>query len=199
MDVIYRGAEAVLYKDQYLDIPVIRKERKPKKYRIKDIDKKIRTHRIKKEARMMSKARKAVKTPYIFQINQETTTLTMEKVNGKTLKERIKEKEENPEEIGKEIGRLIKKLHNEDITHNDLTTSNMIRSRDGDIYFIDFGLAENTEKVEDKAMDLLVFKKMLKSTHWKNTQKIWRNLKEQYGEGRILEKLKEIEARGRYT
>lgn len=199
MNAIYKGAEAVLYKDEYLGIPVIKKERKPKEYRIEEVDKKIRTNRIKKEARMMKKARKAVKTPYILQIDQETTTLTMEEINGKTLKERIKKKEEEPKEIGKEIGRLIKKLHGEDIIHNDLTTSNMIRGKDGDIYFIDFGLAGNTEKVEDKAMDLLVFKKMLKSTHWENTEKIWRNLKKKYGEEKTLERLKEIEGRRRYT
>ncbi len=183
MNVIYRGAEAILYKDEYLDIPVIKKERKPKEYRVKEIDKKIREHRIKKEARMMKKSRKSVKTPYILQIDPETTTLTMEEINGETLKERIKNRQENAEEVGKEIGELIKKLHEQNITHNDLTTSNMIRGKDGEIYFIDFGLAEDTEKVEDKAMDLLVFKKMLKSTHWEDTEKIWKNLKEQYGKG----------------
>lgn len=199
MNIIYRGAEAVLYKDKYLDIPVVRKERKSKKYRLKGIDEKIRKHRVKKESRMMKKSREAVKTPYILEVDPETSTITMEEIQGKTLKERIKEGKEDIEETGKELGKIMKKLHGKNIVHNDLTTSNMIRDKEGHIYFIDFGLAEDTEKTEDKAMDLLVFKKMLKSTHWKEVEKIWRNLKKQYGEGKILDRLKEIEERGRYT
>lgn len=198
MELIYRGAEAVLYKDTYLDIPIVRKKRKKKDYRTEKIDERIRKGRTKKEARRLKEARKSVKTPYVFQVDPENSDLLIEYIEGETLKERIKKGKEKPKETGEEIGRLIKGLHEIDLVHNDLTTSNMIR-KNGEIYFIDFGLSEKSSKIEDKAMDLLVFKKMLKSTHWKEMEEIWKGLAEEYGEKSVLGKLEEIERRGRYT
>lgn len=197
MDVVYRGAEATLYRKKYLDIPVIKKERKPKKYRIREIDDIIRKERIKKEVKMIKKAREVAKTPHTLQVNLEDHSITMEEIKGSTIKKRIEKNQENPTELGKEIGQIIKKLHNKNITHNDLTTSNMIR-KNGEIFLIDFGMAENTHRVENKAMDLLVLKKMLKSTHWKVDQEIWKNVKKGYRDEKTIKKLKEIEERARY-
>ncbi len=198
METIYKGAEATLYRNTYLGQKTIEKERKPKKYRIEELDKKIREKRTISEARMIKKARKAVKTPYIFGIDPEKSKITMEEIEGETLKKRIEKEKEDEEKTGKEIGGLLKKLHSLDIVHNDLTTSNIIR-KDNELYFIDFGLSEKTSKTEDKAMDLLVFKKMLKSTHWKQFKEIWSNLKEEYGNKKVLNRLKKIEKRARYT
>ncbi len=198
MDIIYKGAEATLYKGEYLGYQTVEKERKPKKHRIEKMDRTIRERRTKNEAKMIKKAREAVNTPYIFRIDPEKSKITMEYIKGQTLKERIKQGKENPEKIGRKIGKLVKNLHELDITHNDLTTSNIIR-KDNELYFIDFGLAENTKKTEDKAMDLLVFKKMLKSTHWKQFKDIWENLKKEYGKKHVLKRLKKIEKRARYT
>lgn len=197
MEVIYKGAEAVLSRDNYLGIDVINKERKRKRYRIKKIDNLIRKQRTKKEVKMTQEARKALKSPYILRVSPSSYIIVFEEIKGETLKERIKKGKEEPEEIGKELGKEIKSLHDINIVHNDLTTSNIIR-KDSELYFIDFGLSEKTNKVEDKAMDLLVFKKMLKSTHWENMGRIWSNLKEEYDEERILDRLKEIEGRTRY-
>lgn len=197
MKTIYEGAEATLETGKYLDIPVVKKERKPKKYRIKEIDEKIKKERIKKEVKMLKKARKCIKTPYVLKTELRDFSITMEKVKGKTLKERMLKKKEEPLKLGKELGEILKKLHSQDIVHNDLTTSNMIREK-GEIYLIDFGMAEKTHRTEDKAMDLLVFKKMLKSTHWKTMNKVWRNLKEKYSDKTVLDKMQEIEKRARY-
>lgn len=198
MNIIYKGAEATLYKDKYLGINTVNKERKPKNYRIEQIDNIIRKQRTKKETKMTKKARKAVNTPYILKVNPTSYTITMEEIKGQTLKKRIKKNKEDPEKIGKELGKKIMALHNLNIVHNDLTTSNIIRYKNK-LYFIDFGLAEKTEKTEDKAMDLLVFKRMLKSTHWEEIKQIWDNLKETYKEKEVLKQLKEIEGRARYT
>jgi len=198
MDIIYKGAEATLYKDEYLGYTTVEKERKPKKHRIEELDKTIREKRTKNEVKMIKKAREAVNTPYIFSIDPENSKITMEYIEGQTLKERIKKGKEDPGEIGKKIGELIKNLHGLNIVHNDLTTSNIIR-KDNELYFIDFGLTENTKKTEDKAMDLLVFKKMLKSTHWKQFKEIWENLKKQYDKKNVLNRLRKIEKRARYT
>ncbi len=198
MEIIYKGAEATLYKNNYLGFKTVEKERKPKKHRIKELDDTIKKRRTLNESKMMRRSRKAVKTPYIFQVDTEKSNIIMEYIEGETIKERIKKGKEKPSKIGKEIGKLIKKLHKENIVHNDLTTSNIIRKEE-ELYFIDFGLSEKTKRIEDKAMDLLVFKKMLKSTHWKEFNEIWENLKKEYNKKRILSKMRKIEKRGRYT
>ncbi len=195
MELIYRGAEAVLYKSKYLSYPSVIKKRIRKAYRIKEIDEKVRNERIKREALMLNEVKKIIKAPYVFDVDLKEKTITMQYINGKKLKKII---DKAPEEYGKKIGLMVKKLHKNNIIHNDLTTSNMIE-KDGEIYLIDFGLASKSKRIEDKAVDLLVLKKMLKSTHWKNFEKIWKNILKAYKNKEVEKKLEEIEKRARYA
>ncbi|NCC71016.1 Kae1-associated serine/threonine protein kinase [bacterium] len=55
-------------------------------------------------------------------------------------------------------------LHNNDIIHGDLTTSNMIFNN-GKLFFIDFGLSIISKKIEDKAVDIHLFRQNFESTH----------------------------------
>ena len=72
----------------------------------------------------------------------------------------------NIKNISRNIGESIAKLHNCGIIHGDLTTSNLILEIDK-IVFIDFGLGKNSDLVEDKGVDLLVFKKAISGIHYK--------------------------------
>ncbi|RPD60737.1 hypothetical protein L227DRAFT_501231 [Lentinus tigrinus ALCF2SS1-6] len=68
------------------------------------------------------------------------------------------------------IGTEIAKMHQADIIHGDLTTSNMMlrhpSSRKGlQLVLIDFGLAYTSTLVEDKAVDLYVLERAFSSTH----------------------------------
>jgi N6-L-threonylcarbamoyladenine synthase/protein kinase Bud32 len=78
-----------------------------------------------------------------------------------------------------------------------LTTSNMIY-HDGKICLIDFGLGNVSRKVEDKATDLLLFKKSLNANHSKNFEKLWANTLKGYTNKENLERLEIAEKRGRY-
>jgi Kae1-associated kinase Bud32 len=68
------------------------------------------------------------------------------------------------------------------------------------IYFIDFGLGFISKKIEDKATDLLVFKKTLLSN--KKTKKYWEEIIEGYKKEaknpEIISKIEGIEKRARY-
>lgn len=78
-------------------------------------------------------------------------------------------------DLMKQIGEKIAILHNNDIIHGDLTTSNILiksidfnnlkTSLDFTLYFIDFGLSFQRNTVEDKAVDLYVLEKAFLSTH----------------------------------
>jgi len=198
MRLIYKGAEAELWESSYLNFPVILKKRIKKSYRIKELDERIRKERNRREALMLAEARASVNTPHVLGIDLEKNVIIMEYLKGKTIKELFLSKHANKKKISKEIGVLVKKLHDTNIIHGDLTTSNMIKTTKG-IYFIDFGLSYKSNKTEDKAVDVLVFKKMLKSTHWSHFNTIWEAFKKAYSDKKVLGKVEEIEKRARYA
>ena len=95
----------------------------------------------------------------------------------------------------------IAKLHNVDIIHGDLTTSNILVH--DKIYFIDFGLGFISTKVEDKAVDLHIIKKALESKHYTHAEECFKYLLEGYTKentetATILRRLEKVEKRGHY-
>jgi Kae1-associated kinase Bud32 len=196
MEEIARGAEAILYKK---DNDLI-KQRIEKGYRIKEIDEKLRKERTKREASLLGEARRlGVNTPVIKEVKE--FEIIMEFVDGKRLKELINESGEA--EIAEEIGKATGLLHNGDIVHGDLTTSNMIL-KDDKIYFIDFGLGGFTSRNEDKGTDLSLIKEAFKSTHCKYLDSLWKNFIKGYKQSNpraeeVLKVLEDIEKRGRYV
>lgn len=195
MKLIYRGAEAELWKKEYLGFPCIEKKRTVKKYRIPEIDGKIAAERIRKEIRLLKEAREAVNTPKILSVDLRNRSFLMEFIAGT----KVKEMGGKVSSVSFGIGRAVSRLHKLGIVHGDLTTSNIL-IKEKEPYFIDFGLAERTNRQEDFAMDLLVFKKMLKSTHYENFEDIWKNFLKGYGPSANLQrKIKEIERRARYV
>jgi Kae1-associated kinase Bud32 len=190
--IIARGAEAIIKKEDSFII----KERIKKGYRIKEIDEKIRRKRTKLEARIMREARRiGINVPQIIEENE--FSIKMEYVDGKVLRN-----VEIDEKIIKEIAKIIALLHQNNIIHGDLTTSNFIL-KDDKIYLIDFGLSKFSNKIEDKAEDLLVFFYTLKGVHYDVFEKYWKVFEEEYCnnyfEGKkVLKRMCEILKRGRY-
>ncbi|MEM0372301.1 MAG: KEOPS complex kinase/ATPase Bud32 [archaeon] len=197
MEMIYKGAEAELWRTTYLGIDAVEKRRVPKTYRIKEIDERIRRARVKKEALMLIEARRAVKTPYILDVNDKKMSITMEHISGEKVRDAFY-KGKKIRETSEKIGEAVRSLHDAGLIHGDLTTSNIIDAG-GELYFIDFGLAYNSHSLEDKAVDVLVLKKMLKSTHWRYFDEIWGAFKKAYADGEVLKKTEEIEKRARYA
>ena len=69
MQIIKQGAEAILFLDNFENQKVLVKERIPKKYRIKEIDEKLRKERTKKEVKLLTEARKfGVETPPLLNV-----------------------------------------------------------------------------------------------------------------------------------
>ncbi|MFB6114840.1 MAG: KEOPS complex kinase/ATPase Bud32 [Candidatus Nanohalobium sp.] len=185
-----KGAEATVTAE---DGKVI-KEREPKKYRHRDLDTKIREERTETEVKLMEEAiRYGVNAPEPEKIGN--TTLEMEKIEGRPLKEVVEDRPEIMEQYGENVA----KMHSADIIHGDLTTSNAIV--DEGLYIIDFGLSFRSDRVEDKAVDIHLLKQVLNSSHPEVADKAWESFLEGYRpENRedVLEQLKEVEKRGRY-
>ncbi|MCS7125140.1 MAG: Kae1-associated kinase Bud32 [Candidatus Bathyarchaeota archaeon] len=205
--LIKKGAEAHLFLAEWHNKIVILKRRLPKKYRVAALDDQIKTYRTIHESRLMHEAKKAgVPTPTIFFVDVKNSTIIMEFIKGKQLKQLCNEVSEKKRiQLFREVGRLIGKLHKYGIVHGDLTTSNMIQASDGKIFFVDFGLSEKTRELEARGVDLHLMKRALQSTHFRYAEKCFDAIIEGYsnvlgaGEVRnVLDKIREIESRGRY-
>ncbi|MFC2154076.1 KEOPS complex kinase/ATPase Bud32 [Candidatus Altiarchaeota archaeon] len=201
MDLINKGAEANLYRDG----DRLLKERVSKKYRIPFLDNRLRKARTKHEAKILEKLKDVgFPSPRLLEVRLDEKKLWMEYLEGDTLKKIFRELElEGCKKLGDEIGRMIALLHTNRIVHNDLTTSNLLLC-DGRIYLIDFGLAFHTHRVEDQAMDLVVFRKSLYASHPSKADKIWeaiiKSYKENFKESKeIMKRTEQIEKRVRYA
>jgi N6-L-threonylcarbamoyladenine synthase/protein kinase Bud32 len=203
LELLNKGAEANIYKEEWLSHEVLRKERIQKNYRIKEIDYYLRKKRTKSEVKLMNDAKRCgVLTPLIYDIDKNGKSIVIENIDGIILKDVFDEAEVKEIKLFCEkIGDNIAKLHNCGIIHGDLTTSNMILLGD-DIVFIDFGLGKISDLIEDKGVDLLVFKKALYGIHYNVARECFQSILKGYINAndydKILAKLKNIEERGRY-
>ena len=199
-----KGAEANIYADKWLNHDAFVKQRIPKSYRIPEIDRMLRKKRTKKEAKLLGEAKMCeVKTPIIYDINRKEHALILEKIDGKIIKDVFEGASiDEVKTISRKIGENVAKLHNCGIIHGDLTTSNLILE-DNDVVFIDFGLGKNSELVEDKGVDLLVFKKAIGGIHYKIADLCFNEILKGYEIAddyeEVAEKIDEIGGRRRYT
>ncbi len=196
MELIAQGAEAKIYRT---DGEVI-KERIKKNYRLPEIDLKLRKSRTKLEARLLSTlVRAGIKVPRVLEEDDKNMILKIEFIDGLKVRDWL-DKEENKEKI-EEVCRLVgeqtRKMHDADVVHADLTTSNMIK-KGNEIYFIDFGLSSHTSRPEDKAVDIHLFKECLVSKHHSKWKICWDSFAEGYKDKEVLKRLEIVETRGRY-
>ncbi|HJU58155.1 MAG TPA: KEOPS complex kinase/ATPase Bud32 [Nitrososphaeraceae archaeon] len=197
--IIKRGAEADIFLVDWYKDKAVSKLRTSKKYRHKVLDNIIRGRRTIHEANMLHAAKKTgIKTPYIYFLDPKRAEIIMEYIKGKNVKDIISK------EIGNEIGKYVSILHNNNMIHGDLTTSNFIVDRNN-LYLIDFGLSFYSERIEDMATDIRVIKEILSSAHIHIFEETYQNFLDGYSEytnhnfNRILNIVKEIERRGRYS
>lgn len=204
--IIRKGAEAHLFLKTLLSRVVVVKERKPKPYRVKDLDVSLRKQRVFREARLLHSAKKVgVPTPTVYLIDPESTSIIMDRIEGATLSDLIRERKLSREELTellRKVGVLIGRLHKGGIVHGDLTTSNMIVS-DGKIFLIDFGLGDFSKNIEDLGVDLHLMKRAMESSHYDVFEEGFNAVLEGYreafeGADEVIEKMFEIERRGRY-
>jgi Kae1-associated kinase Bud32 len=190
--IIQQGAEAKILHQKNNII----KHRISKGYRHPDLDKKIIKRRSKSEAKLLNKAASLIPSPKA-ELN-DFNKISMPYLQGKKLSENLEKL--NWKTISKTIGEQIAALHDGDIIHGDLTTSNMIFLKNK-LYFIDFGLGYISNKIEDKAVDLHLIRQALEAKHFSIWKSAWQIITKNYkskDKKQILERLKKVESRGRY-
>lgn len=189
VELIGKGAEA----DIFLKDNVLVKVRSPKSYRLKDLDFNIRKKRTRSEAKIL---RKVGSIGPGFLSSDDLEEIRMNFIPGILVKNVL----DRDVSLAKSIGSSVGMLHDMNVIHGDLTTSNMILSDSKDLRIIDFGLSFISDKIEDKAVDLHLFREATKSKHFAFEKDIWDLFIKGYAASNkdlILDKLKVVESRGR--
>jgi N6-L-threonylcarbamoyladenine synthase/protein kinase Bud32 len=209
-DADRRGAEAtveVAAADGGADRRVV-KRRVRKRYRHPELDRTLRRDRTVAEARLTNEARRAgVPTPLVYDVDLRRSTLTLQYAGDRDLAADLDER------WTAAVGRHLARLHGAGIVHGDPTTRNVridgsaaasgtdgATNDDARTTLIDFGLAYHTGHVEDHAMDLHVFEGSVRATATDPIPLIeaFEAGYAEAGDGAVLDRLREVEGRGRY-
>lgn len=227
-NIIAHAAEAIIIKQE----DKVVKRRIKKGYRIPELDEKLRKLRTRSEGKLLEKASKLITVPKLIKIDEKTKEIIMQFIEGKKLSENL-DNLPNKLEIAEKIGQETAKLHDSDIIHGDLTTSNMIlienknaekveqdketgrtsieskekilltiNKENFKVYFIDFGLGFISKKIEDKAVDIHLFKQALEAKHFNFYEQLFeaflKGYKASKNHAAVMSQLKKVEIRGRY-
>jgi len=206
--LIKKGAEASIFLEDWQGQKVIMKHRLPKKYRLPQIDERIRSYRTIRESQLLHCAKEAgVATPMIYSVDLVDSNIIMEFIEGIQVKQVLNGySTEERQHLSNCIGKLIGSLHLHDIIHGDLTTSNMILNESGNIVFVDFGLGEISVELESKEVDLHLMKRAFQSIHFRYAEECFKAVLEGYTKmvgvemaKKVIGRISEIERRGRYV
>lgn len=203
MKLLKKGAEADVFLSLWNAKKAILKIRKEKTYRNPILDKKIRKQRTIKESEIISQVKSfGITTPLIYFVDINKCSILMQYIDGKLVRDMD---EKTIEKTCFQIGKIVGILHKNGIMHGDLTTSNFILLKNK-LVLIDFGLANRTEKPDDHAIDLRLFKEILNSAHANILKKSWNNFLRGYSKSigekyskKIIKLVAVIESRGRYA
>ncbi|CDQ72448.1 unnamed protein product [Oncorhynchus mykiss] len=217
IELIKQGAEARVYRGSFLGKPTIVKERFPKLYRHPLLDEKLTHRRTVQEVRSILRCRKAgISAPVVYFVDYTSHCIFLEDIVGSiTVRDHIastqlssaqKLPEERLDQLAKKMGQILAKMHDEDVVHGDLTTSNMLlkagtESGETALVLIDFGLSYISALPEDKGVDMYVLEKAFLSTH-PNTEALFEKLLKAYAASSkkshaVIKKLDEVRLRGR--
>ena len=154
-----------------------------------------------------------VLTPMVYDVDVPAATLTLQHVGDRDLAAGLNER------WTAAVGRHLARLHGAGIVHGDPTTRNVriaasaadgstagrsaeenVGDDDALTTLIDFGLAYHTGHVEDHAMDLHVFEGSVRATATDPTPLIeaFEAGYAEVGDDDVLDRLRDVEGRGRY-
>jgi Kae1-associated kinase Bud32 len=200
MQQIAQGAEAIIY----LNEDKIIKDRFSKNYRLPQLDEQLRKFRTRREAKILTKLEELnFPAPKLKDFCDKRMSITMDFLPGEKLKDVLGPEKNDFKALAREFGTKVGKLHQNNIIHGDLTTSNVLLHQENkELHFIDFGLSAFSEKVEDKAVDLFLLDRALESKHYQLYPQVFEAVVEGYKETypeaeKVLARFAEVKKRGR--
>lgn len=191
------GGESIVSKELFLGKESIAKRRTGRNYRNTDLDKRISSARMKKEIKILHSLRETgIKTPGVLFVDLEELSFVMTEIEGKGLAQCLNDKNFN--KLLEKLGAMIAEMHGEKISHGDLTLGNVMVNKG--LYLIDPSMGETNAEDEDLGIDIHLLKESLKGLGKTDSYKYFLEGYKKFGRYRpILEKVKEIERRRRYS
>lgn len=202
-----RGAEADLLLSRIDQWKLIIKRRTKKNYRHESLDDSIRRERTFSEADAMHQAKVAgAKVPSIIGIDLQTNSILMTQIEGTVLRDGLDAMSgRDSAKLFQSLGAQIGRLHSAGIVHGDLTTSNIVVTKSGYPFIVDFGMSHPSRDPEDRGVDLHLLRRSIMTSHVKNASPLIAALARGYEEtaGEAIRrsswaKVREIARRGRY-
>ncbi|XP_074460889.1 EKC/KEOPS complex subunit TP53RK [Larus michahellis] len=212
LQLVRQGAEACVYRGLFLGRAAVAKLRIPKRYRHPALEERLSRRRTAQEARSLLRCRRAgISAPVVYFVDYVTNSIYLEDiVDSITVQDHINSLQQSGNDtsslliLAEKMGELLARMHDEDLIHGDLTTSNILLrppTEKLDLVLIDFGLSFISGLPEDKGVDLYVLEKAFLSTH-PDTEAMFKTLLKTYAatskkSGPVIKRLDEVRLRGR--
>ena len=165
LELLNEGAEASVTAGRWMGNPAVLKMRRPRGYRHPDLDRRLTRSRLSVEVRVLGRLQQSrFPSPSLYDCDIEESWILISRIEGRPLYEAISDGSAGGD-VMEEVGALIRRLHEEDISHGDLTTHNILIDDSGDLYLIDFGLARVSPELEHMGLDLQVLNECLTASH----------------------------------
>ncbi|MDQ7038836.1 MAG: Kae1-associated kinase Bud32 [Aquificota bacterium] len=204
LELIKRGAESEIRLGSFMGLPAVYKLRVRKPYMHPELAERLSRARTRREAKVMAEARLAgVDAPRLYAVILSAGLIVMEYVEGRLLKEVIGVYS-GWRSLVRRAGERLATLHKAGIVHGDPTTSNFIVSN-GRLVMIDFGLSAFTEDLEERAVDVHLFRRALEASHAAYAEEAFNLFVEGYTSVlgspgvEVVKRASEIALRGRYV
>lgn len=204
--LLKRGAESEIRVGYFMGLPAVFKLRVAKPYMHPKLAAQLISQRTRKEAKVIAYALKnGIPAPSLLAVFTSIGLIVMEYVEGVTLKDYASRNPEGAVEYSRVAGFILGRLHTIGVAHGDPTTSNYIVTPNGNLKLIDYGLSEFTEDIEDRAVDVHLYRRAVESTHASIADTMFKAFTEGYQEAlgeealKVIERAEEIRRRGRYV
>jgi TP53 regulating kinase and related kinases len=196
LELIAKGAESNIYLTKWYNRKAISKIRIPKIFREQKLDSTLRRQRTIHEALIISEVKGlGLRTPYLYFVDAKNSEIIMEYIKGTNASFNLNER------ICFEMGEYAASIHANDIIHGDLNPNNVISGKH--ITMIDFGLSFNSNRIEDKAVDVRLIKEIFNSLYSDSYLEFYSAFLDGYSLSKefqkIINKIKNIEMRRRYA
>ena len=162
---LHEGAEATVTAGSWLGKAAVLKMRRPRGYRHPDLDRSLTRQRLSVEARVLARLQSSeFPSPALFDLDLEEGWMLLSRIDGRPLYDALNDTSVDDASMAN-VGALIRRLHEMDISHGDMTTHNILADAAGSLSLIDFGLARISPELEHLGLDLQVLNECLTASH----------------------------------